>query len=166
MPSGMAVTMSKRLTGALAGAALISVSLAAPAAAAVINGTSGPDVLVGTAKADAIHGFGGSDTLYGKAGNDQLYGGRGPDGVYGGGGADAIYGGRDARRDILRGGAGPDRIYAIGPDVVFAGRGNDRIVLVDNIPRLKVYCGSGHDTVIFRHRDWPPMVVQDCESIG
>src|SRR5512139_3973749 len=62
------VTMTTTLIRALPAAILLAVSLAAPAAAEIINGTNGPDVLVGTPSADTIRGFGGNDTLRGRGG--------------------------------------------------------------------------------------------------
>lgn len=55
--------MATRLIRVLPLAALLTAGLAAPATAAVINGTGGPDVLAGTAKADTIRGFGGADRI-------------------------------------------------------------------------------------------------------
>lgn len=109
----------RRSIQALPAAVLVMVSLAAPAAAAVINGTSGPDVLVGTARADTIHGFGG---------------------------ADRIYAGNDSRRDLLYGGPGNDLIFARFGDRVYAGRGND-VVRVRPAAWQHAYvdCGPGYD---------------------
>ena len=45
----------------------------------VINGTSGPDVLLGTSQADAIFGLAGNDLIKGFAGNDLIDGGTGRD---------------------------------------------------------------------------------------
>lgn len=142
-----------RLIRTLPLAALLTASLAAPAAAAVINGTDGPDVLVGTAKADTIHGYGGGDTLRGRAGADQLYGGSG---------ADRLYPGDDSRRDVLRGGPGPDRINARTPDVVYSGAGNDtvRVLEVNGWEFPRIYCGPGWDTVI---ADYTGFGMSGCE---
>lgn len=106
--------MRMRLTGALAAGALMAVSLTAPAAASVINGTSGPDVLVGAAKADTIRG--GPGTLR----RDILRGGDGPDRIYTLGG------------DVVHGGAGNDTIL-LGPHFagaeIYCGAGHDTVVL-------------------------------------
>lgn len=160
--------MITRLTRALSITALVTVSLAAPAAAAVINGTSGPDVLVGTRSADTIHGYAGADKLHGKAGNDWLYAGRGADSVYAGYGADHIYGGRDGKRDVLYGGPGNDRIIAWLGDRVYAGRGNDVVrVLVDqDVPAHygSVYCGPGYDRLYGFTNSW--LLFKDgCEEV-
>ncbi|MGN6130383.1 MAG: hypothetical protein ACTHOK_08590 [Nocardioidaceae bacterium] len=123
--------MSKRLTGALAGAALISVGLAAPAAAAVINGTSGPDVLIGTTKADAIRGYAGADRIYAKAGGDT------------------VYTGKDRKRDQVWAGPGADRIHGRSGDYIHAGAGNDviRLTNVKVMATTIVWCGPGRDRV-------------------
>lgn len=123
--------MSKRLTGALAGAALISVSLAAPAAAAVINGTSGPDVLVGTAKADVIRGYAGADRIHARAGGDT------------------VDTGKDKKRDRVWAGPGADRIHGYLGDYIHAGAGDDviRLTSVMMMATTIVWCGPGHDRV-------------------
>lgn len=139
--------MTTRLIRAMPVAVLLTASLAAPAAAAVINGTNGPDVLVGTAKADTIRGYAGNDTLRGSTGADRLYGGSG---------ADRLYPGKDSKTDVLRGGPGPDRINArigpkgVGRDYAYAGYGNDRVRIVNTYGWAFpfVNCGPGEDTVV------------------
>lgn len=141
--------MSNRLTRALPVAALLTASLAAPAAAAVIDGTSGPDVLIGTHGADTIRGYGGNDVLRGGRGADHLYGGRG---------ADRLYGGIDKRPDVVYGRAGNDRIYVGTFDTVYAGPGNDVIIpvrkLINMSGKLRVNCGPGYDRIL-GHSMWP-----------
>jgi Ca2+-binding RTX toxin-like protein len=158
--------MNRRLTRALPVAALLAAGLAAPATAAVINGTSGPDVLVGTAGADTIRGFGGADRIYGKAGRDALYPGRGRDRVYGGRGADRIFAsGNDWKVDRLYGGRGPDHIYA-SFDIVSAGYGNDVIEVFGRrlgMAIAEVDCGPGHDTLITHGH--PFVNRNDCEHV-
>ncbi|MBK8275970.1 MAG: calcium-binding protein [Nitrospira sp.] len=66
---------------------------------AIINGSSGNDILKGTLSADEINGF---------AGNDQLFGGRGSDTLNGGDGNDTLDSG--SGNDLLNGGAGADRL--------------------------------------------------------
>ena len=153
--------MTIRLTRALPVAALLAVGVAAPAAAAMINGTAGPDVLVGTSTADTIRGYAGDDTLRGKGGADNLYGGRG---------ADRLYPGDDVKTDVLRGGPGADTINArVGPhgrgaDRVYAGSGNDTVKLVEVFGWYTPYvdCGPGDDTLMVPYR----MVRQTgCEHI-
>jgi Ca2+-binding RTX toxin-like protein len=143
LPSEGVRIMRTHLIRALPAAALLTVSLAAPAVAAVIDGTNGPDVLTGTASPDTIRGYKGTDTLYGK------------------GGADRLYGGRDTRRDLLYGGGGRDHIYARGLDWVYAGGGNDTIRVTHLDPyagqggrHTRVYCGPGDDTVITSAPNW------------
>jgi Ca2+-binding RTX toxin-like protein len=64
---------------------------------AIINGTTGNDVLTGTASDDTINGLGGNDTLSGGDGNDILVGGAGADAMDGGNGTDtASYAGSTA----------------------------------------------------------------------
>jgi Ca2+-binding RTX toxin-like protein len=107
---------------------VLSLALVAPASAAVIDGTSGPDRLVGTAQADAIRGYGGLDRIYGKAGADRLLAGR------------------DNKRDKVRGGPGNDRIYVSLGDTTYAGRGND-VIRIHTAAQgwTRVYCGPGYD---------------------
>jgi hypothetical protein len=149
--------MGSRLTRALPVAALLTASLATPAAAAVIDGTSGPDVLIGTNGADTIRGFGGNDVLRGRRGADHLYGGRG---------ADHIYGGGDRRPDVLYGRAGNDRLYVGTPDTVYAGRGNDVIIplpkFVGMWGKLRVNCGPGYDRIL-GHSMWPIWLIPQPE---
>lgn len=149
--------MRTRLIRSLPVAAALVASLAAPAAATVIIGTSGPDVLVGTTRADTIRARGGADTLYGKAG------------------ADWLYAGRDRQRDVVHAGAGNDHIYATLGDVVWAGRGNDTIVW-QRWPRigfvlLRVNCGPGYDRIVGEVNPWllgypRPGRPDTCERIG
>ncbi|MGV6801460.1 MAG: calcium-binding protein [bacterium] len=55
---------------------------------AIINGTSGNDVLNGTVDDDEIYGLGGNDSLFGDTGNDLLQGGTGSDTLQGDAGID------------------------------------------------------------------------------
>ena len=133
--------MKNRMIRALAVAALLTAGLAAPAMAAVINGTGGSDVLIGTARADTIRGYAGNDVLRGRGGADHLYGGRG---------ADRLYGGKDLRPDLLSGRSGNDHFYVRGRDTVYAGAGND---VIHGLPYMgfyvvKVNCGPGYDRVV------------------
>lgn len=124
---------------ALAVAALLVGAGIAPAAAAVINGTTGADVLAGTAAADTIRGYAGPDTVHAGPGADK---------VYGGDGADRLFPGNDKVNDVLYGGRGPDRIFVRG-DTAHGGYGNDTIVVAQNPGGgwFSLYCGPGHDTV-------------------
>ena len=138
------MTTKFRTLGVMAASAASALVLAAPAVAAVINGTSGDDTLRGTAAGDYIYGKGGNDHIIPKGGHDYAYGGAGddvlsdfwgPEGTspvardwfYGGGGADTIYGGA---RDQVYGGVGNDHIelaYAGAGTLVDCGRGFDRL---------------------------------------
>ena len=70
---------------------------------ALINGTSGPDVIVGTASDDLINGLQGDDTISGGDGNDLIRPGSGDDVVDGGSGLNRVsYFG--AGPDVLPGG--------------------------------------------------------------
>ena len=159
---------TRRIRGALPVTAAVVLALAAPASADVIHGTNGPDVLTGTANADTIHGYRGADQIHGKAGNDSLFGGRGADHVYGGRGADRVFPGYDTRKDVLYGGARGDRIFARYEDVVYAGSGNDTVVLAQHTLQgmnalVRVYCGPGHDTVHSPFGGWLIADTSGCE---
>jgi Ca2+-binding RTX toxin-like protein len=102
----------------VAGLALF-VLLAAPAVAAVIGGTDGPDRVVGGPQRDVLRGLGGSDTLIGRGKGDTL---RAADGG-----------------DTLR--PGP------GEDILQGGKGSDVLKARDGeLDRL--FCGAGADTAI------------------
>ena len=73
---------------------------------ALINGTSGNNVLNGTLGSDEINGLGGNDQLFGDRGSDILNGGSGNDRLRGGVGADELNGGTGA--DDMNGGDGDD----------------------------------------------------------
>lgn len=135
--------MDTRLTRVLPVAALLVAGFATSATAAVINGTSGDDVLTGTAKGDTIHGLAGDDVLKGLRGEDTMYGGPGADQLYGGKDTD-----RQAWPDLLYGGPGADRIVAHQSDKVYAGRGNDTVKVAGAF--IVVRCGPGDDTVDVR----------------
>jgi Ca2+-binding RTX toxin-like protein len=76
---------------------------------AVINGTSGNDVLVGTSGNDVINGFDGNDQITGGAGADTLTGGAGSDTFIYLSSADSIAGNSDVITDFE---SGNDRISA------------------------------------------------------
>ncbi|NGN44711.1 hypothetical protein G6N74_27010 [Mesorhizobium sp. CGMCC 1.15528] len=92
---------------------------------AVVNGTSGADILDGFGDAvtegdDLIHGYGGDDTIYGLGGDDTIYGDEGADTLYGGAGSDYLSGDEDAGpgtvTDFMAGGAGTDTYFSDGFD--------------------------------------------------
>ena len=116
---------------------------------AIINGTSGNNILRGTANADEMNGLGGhdqlfggrhDDTLNGGDGNDTLDGGSGNDFLNGGTGADTLNGGNgndqlngEAGADTLNGGDDFDRLDGgTGADTMNGGDGSD-IYIVDNV---------------------------------
>lgn len=96
---------------------------------AIINGTSGNNLLRGTAFRDTIDGKEGNDTIYGNAGDDTLIGGPGNDFIYGGAGNDWI------------------RAFANdGIDQIYGDRGSDRIELtVGDVIHYSSYQQSGPD---------------------
>ena len=107
---------------ALAGVLLTS----AVAAAAVIVGTPGNDILRGTEQADRISAFAGNDLVYARGGGDDVRAGMGDDGVRAADGNDLVYGGRG--NDIVAGGDGNDHLYGgSDSDQVNGGNGNDRV---------------------------------------
>jgi serralysin len=58
---------------------------------AIVNGTTGDDLLTGTSDADTITGDAGADTISGGAGADTINAGDGNDIVSGGKGRDEVY---------------------------------------------------------------------------
>jgi hypothetical protein len=119
-------------------------------------GTGGDDSILGGAGNDVINGAGGDDELDGGTGDDELRGAGGDDRVIGGPGTDELHGGHGSDRleggegaDELKGGLGADVLDARDGDVdvVFCGRGRDR-VRADRFDRLRRGCrgrrGHGH----------------------
>ncbi len=95
------------------------------AAAAVIVGTPGDDVLRGTEQADRISAFAGNDAVYARGGADDIRAGAGNDGIRAADGSDLAYGGRGD--DVVAGGDGNDRLYGgSDADQVLGGNGDDR----------------------------------------
>jgi Ca2+-binding RTX toxin-like protein len=76
---------------------------------AVINGTSGDDVLTGAAENDVIQGLDGNDVLHGAGGGDQIDGGAGNDLLDGGTGDDWLVVGGGGTKTVI-GGAGIDTL--------------------------------------------------------
>jgi Ca2+-binding RTX toxin-like protein len=98
---------------------------ASVAAAAVIIGTPGDDVLRGTPDADRISARAGNDLVYARDGADDVRAGIGNDGVRAADGGDVAYGGQG--NDLVAGGDGPDRLYGgSDSDQVNGGDGSDR----------------------------------------
>lgn len=139
--------MRKYAMAAAATATLTTLAgvLAAPALAADINGTAGPDVLVGTRNDDTITARAGNDIVRARAGDDLVRAGAGADRVRAAGGWDRV-----------RGGAGPDDIVpANGADRVRAGFGNDTIAVNGDGRADLINCGPGRDVIWWHVGDRP-----------
>jgi len=121
---------------------------------AVINGTSGDDILNGGAAADQIFGFAGNDILNGNGGNDQLDGGTGSDTMTGGTGND-IYFVDDVGDSVIESaGQGTDEVrttlatYALGANVErlrFTGSGS--FTGTGNALNNELHGGASGDTL-------------------
>ncbi len=95
-------------------------------ASEVLNGTSGPDLILGKGGSDVINGKGGNDCIVGGNGSDAIHGQGGNDVVLGGNGSDAIQG--NEGNDWLYGENGSDSIKgASGSDHLFGGVGSDSL---------------------------------------
>jgi Ca2+-binding RTX toxin-like protein len=129
---------------------------AAPALAAHVHGTPGPDNLHGTPHADYIYGFGGADTLRGGAGNDHIYGGAGRDFLVDGGGNDVVVGGKGGDNYNVRRGA----------DRIVGGAGNETILLYHDGSADTVRCGLGvNDRVMYTGAREAHDVFRGCEHV-
>ena len=108
-------------------------TLTGNAAANVINGLAGDDLIIGGGGLDYIRGDDGNDSLLGGADFDDANGNTGNDTVSTGAGDDYCVGGKD--NDSLAGGSGYDLVYGNlgndtcngddGNDIVRGGQGND-----------------------------------------
>jgi hypothetical protein len=122
---------------------------------AVINGTSGSDILEGTQDGDRITALPGNDNIQGLALNDIINGNQGADTISGGQGADTIYGGRgtDSLRgakgtDVLFGGAGDDTLWGdLGADTLTGGDGSDVFVLASSQDTDRIVDFSSGDAI-------------------
>jgi Ca2+-binding RTX toxin-like protein len=150
-------------------------------------GTDGPDTLRGTNGADTLIGKGGNDVLFALRGNDTLLGGPGKDIVWGGkaccGGSLSDYSGGDKNllggdgNEVVVGGKGSDNILgeegndllSSGPpgessaNRLFAGDGNDVILVRQPGAKDIVTCGGGFDRVFAERID---VVASDCERVA
>lgn len=114
----------RRLRLALAAAAVLTIGAVAPAHAARITGTEGPDWLDGTTGNDSIYLYGVDDHAVALDGNDIVDGGPGHDTLVGDADSDAVLGGIDR----LFGGDGNDALLGSGGgDELHGGSGNDSI---------------------------------------
>lgn len=133
---------------------------------AIINGTTGNDVLNSTASSDQIFGFAGDDILNGGGGNDRLDGGIGADAMSGGTGND-IYFVDDIGDSVFENdGEGTDDVrttlvsYVLGSFVEklrftgsgsFTGTGNDLSNEIEGGGSADtIHGGDGHDYLIGR----------------
>ncbi len=125
----------------------------------VQNGSSFVDGGLGT---DLIFMGNGNNTVYGGTGNDRISVGRGNNHVYGGPGNDTLSAGDG--NNYMYGGPGNDRIYVgNGYDRVFGGPGNDRIYGPGL--KIKVDCGTGHNTAYLVSVDQPYARAHGCQNV-
>lgn len=101
-------------------ATAVALIVAAPAPAARIQGTQGPDRLVGTPRDDAVYGRAGDDRLVGRGGHDLLHGGPGRDALVGETGDDKAVVHYDGAVDTVSCGPGRDVVTAEVADTVAA----------------------------------------------
>lgn len=113
---------------------------------AVIHGTDGHDTIYGTTQGDVIFGGMGADTLRGSPhglwddARDILWGGQGFDTFSG-----------DHSGDEMRGGKGRDYFLVTDGDLVYGGRGHDRVEIYQDAPvetRAEINLGRGDDTLV------------------
>jgi serralysin len=138
---------------------------------AVINGTTGNDMLASTDEVDIINGLEGDDTILGGIGADTLNGDSGNDtfgfnavrssfgsaprgGINGGFGFDiinssnvspVIYAGLDSTSFLLR--VGTQEFSVTGVERIVAGSGADSISLGTHQPGVEIFGGSGNDSI-------------------
>lgn len=153
--------ITRVLTGATCACGLL-LSMAAPAQAALIRGTGGPDNLVGTRFADRMLGRHGDDVLRSLRGFDEVWGqgeadrlelGYGDDYGNGGPGSDVVMGGPGA--DVVVAGRGLDSIFGgPGADRLWSGRGSTTMTGADGKDQITmepgdhaVAAGDGADVV-------------------
>ncbi|RAP58299.1 hypothetical protein BTJ49_04895 [Oleiagrimonas sp. MCCC 1A03011] len=130
---------------------------------ALIQPTSGDDLITGFDSHEVIHGgdgndtiqaMGGADDLYGDAGDDQLDGGAGVDHLLGGTGNDVLHGGLDA--DHLEGENGNDSLYGdAGDDVLDGGLGDDYLE-----------GGTGNDVYVFARGDGQDTISNQDDTVN
>jgi Ca2+-binding RTX toxin-like protein len=120
---------------------------------AVINGTTGDDILAGGAGNDLIQNGAGENQIGGRDGNDTLIGGTGRDDLHGAEGDDSLLGGNGA--DTLYGGEGNDTLFGEdGDDILFGQSGDDTLYGGDGMDSLQggpgndlLFGGAGNDAL-------------------
>ncbi len=115
----------------------------APAWAADLSGTDGPDVLAGTLSPDVIQGLAGGDVLRGRAGGDRMFGGEGSDDLYGQPGKDFLDGGPGD--DWLDGGTGPDVLTSVDAGTDFLNGGDQDDILTADAGNATIRGDAGDD---------------------
>lgn len=134
-------------------------TLIGTAAGEALEGGDGNDILRGGGGDDGLYGNAGKDALFGGAGNDYLVGGLGADLFSGGSGGDTLNVGNwtESRGDVLFGGSGFDTLQADfsdhRSDVKISVHNPDAVhtvgtLVYSGVEALKVYTGSGNDTLI------------------
>ena len=111
------------------------------------KGAAAADVLLGTPGPNVLDGARGDDRLVGRAGADVLLGEPGDGKVSGGSGNDTV--GGESGRDVVSGGRGNDKLgdeFDTGRDRFSGGPGRDRFETFDGA-RDSVRCGDGRDFV-------------------
>lgn len=134
-----------------------------------LGGPAFSDVL-SSAERLSMNGGPGNDVLNGGPFRDLLGGDTGDDEIFGGRGRDQIAVGPG--RDLASGGKGPDLIVNrssvggipddLAPDRIFAGPGDDRIDVAQELAGDRIDCGGGRDDA-FRDRGDS---VRGCETGG
>ncbi|SIT15042.1 FecR domain-containing protein [Insolitispirillum peregrinum] len=114
---------------------------------AIVNGTSGMDVIVGYAGGQTLYGGLDEDVIFGGSGDDEIYGGSvtnigaDEDNLHGGAGNDTLYGGMAS--DELFGDEGDDTLYGNGgSDTLSGGAGDDTFVAASGSSSHDVYYGG------------------------
>lgn len=139
--------------------------------AARCDGSSGNDDITGDTTRDNIRALGGEDTVIANAGNDRVGGNRDDDFIDGGDGDDELKGGKgnDTINDFptttittTTNGLAGNGPQLDDTDMVFGGRGNDRIDVNDQDGNDSVDCGDDIDTVFSDEGD----TETECESVN
>jgi hypothetical protein len=118
-----------------------------------LTGTAANDLMVGTAAADVINGAGGMNLIYAGAGNDTVHGGAAADILVGGTGNDTLHG--NAGNDTLVGYEGFNTLYGgDGNDVYVLGLGHEEISDTGGVDTIDVgVLPEGNDVFLRRVDD-------------